>query len=239
MAIDVCGDGIDQNCDGVPDNDPSCDPFKQNQVTVGVTAQSFSAGSPLIAFKEGGIKSGQLKAGPDRFSVNIPLRGMNLSLELAGARLSMDLSDAGGKTNASNGLLGGVLQALTLQQISGIEASGVIKKDQSLLDAIFAGSAIAPILGLDSDLDGHYLPDIDVDGDGIETFYNSTGLTTAGGSLVVDTCKDGDGTIVMSTADVPCVTAKDSKGNYRFVDGLSAALRFTAVPVKLDGTLIQ
>ena len=27
--------------------------------------------------------------------------------------------------------------------------------------------------------------------------------------------------------------AKDSKGNYRFVDGLSVALKFNAVPVKL------
>ena len=35
-AMDICDDGIDQDCDGIPDNDPSCDPFKSNDVTVDV-----------------------------------------------------------------------------------------------------------------------------------------------------------------------------------------------------------
>ena len=30
-----------------------------------------------------------------------------------------------------------------------------------------------------------------------------------------------------------CVFAKDDKGNYRFVDGVSAALKFKAVPAQL------
>src|SRR5438445_7987751 len=36
-----CDDGIDQDCDGIPDNDPSCDPFKANDVTVDLQSVSF------------------------------------------------------------------------------------------------------------------------------------------------------------------------------------------------------
>src|SRR5207248_2322479 len=40
-AKDVCDDGIDQDCDGLADNDPSCDPFTTNNATVFPTAPSF------------------------------------------------------------------------------------------------------------------------------------------------------------------------------------------------------
>ena len=36
-----------------------------------------------------------------------------------------------------------------------------------------------------------------------------------------------------------CPLAKDAKGNYRFVDGLSAALKFTAVPAKLGAVVAK
>ena len=144
--------------------------------------------------------------------------------------------DAGGMTSVpaigpdgkAGGRLGGVLSAVTLAQIKGIDAGGVIKPDQSLLDAVFAG-AVGTVLGLDQDKDQHYLPDIDVDGDGIEAFWQAN-PPADGSSPHVDTCRDGDGTIITGT---DCPLAKDAKGNYRFVDGLSAALKFTAVPAKL------
>jgi len=241
-AMDICDDGIDEDCDGIADNDPSCDPFKNNDVTVDVQSVSFDpAMNPLITFKDGSVKMGVLDAGPDKFALNVPFqKGITLDLELTGAHVEMALMDAGGltsvpMTSASGGVggrLGGVLSAVTLAQINGIDAGGVIKPDQSLLDAVFAG-AVGTVLGLDQDKDQHYLPDIDVDGDGIEAFWQSN-PTPAGGSAHVDTCRDGDGTIIMGT---DCPLAKDAKGNYRFVDGLSAALKFTAVPVKL-GTII-
>ncbi|HEX8953794.1 MAG TPA: putative metal-binding motif-containing protein [Polyangia bacterium] len=242
-AMDICDDGIDQDCDGIPDNDPSCDPFKNNDVTVGVQAVSFDAAmNPLISFKDGSVKMGVLNAGPDKFQLNVPFqKGITLNLDLTGARVQMDLMDAGGLTSVpaigpdgkAGGRLGGVLSAVTLSQIKGISAGGVIKADQSLLDAVFVG-AVGTVLGLDQDKDQHYLPDIDVDGDGLESFWQ-TNPTPAGGSPHVDTCKDGDGTIIMGT---DCPMAKDAKGNYRFVDGLSAALKFTAVPAKLDPNVL-
>ena len=241
MAMDICGDGIDQNCDGIPDNDPSCDPFKQNDVTINVQDVSFDAAmKPNITFKDGSVKGGILNAGPDAFSLTVPFqKGITLALNLTGTRVQMDLTDAGGKTNVplvgpdgkAGGRLGGVLEALTLAQIMGINAGGVIKADQSLLDAIFAGP-VGTVLGLDQDKDQHYLPDIDVDGDGLESFWQANPSTS--GSAHVDMCKDGDGTIITGT---DCPLAKDKKGNYRFVDGLSVALRFSAVPVKLGAVV--
>ena len=241
-AMDICNDGIDEDCDGIPDNDPSCDPFKMNDATVNVQQVSFDASmNPLITFKDGSVKMGTLNAGPDKFQLNVPFqKGITLNLDLTGARVQMDLVDAGGLTNVpalgadgkAGGRLGGVLSAVTLAQIKGIDAGGVIKPDQSLLDAVFAG-AVGTVLGLDQDKDQHYLPDIDVDGDGIEAFWQAN-PPTDGSSPHVDTCRDGDGTIIMGT---DCPLAKDAKGNYRFVDGLSAALKFTAVPAKL-GTVV-
>ena len=243
-ANDICGDGIDQDCDGIPDNDPSCDPFKQNDVTVQIQSVSFdSSMNPLITFKDGTVKSGVLNAGPDKFDLNVPFqKDITLNLQLTGAHVQMDLMDmsmltnvpATGPDGAPGGRLGGVLSAVTLAQITGINAGGVISPDQSLLDAVFVGP-VGTILGLDQDKDQHYEPDIDVDGDGIEAFWNSN-PPTDGSAVHVDTCRDGDGTIVMGT---DCPMAKDSKGNYRFVDGLSAALKFSAVPVKLGAVITK
>jgi hypothetical protein len=239
-AKDICDDGIDQDCDGVPDNDPSCDPFKMNDVTVQVTQASFDPMmNPLITFKDGFMKHGTFTAGPDLFNFSAPFQNININLLLSGAHLQMDLMDNSSAklTTAQNGLLGGVLEAVTLAQITGINASSFIKADQSLLDALFSGGAVAQVIGLDQDKDGHYLPDIDVDGDGIETFWQQN-PTPAGMDPHVDTCKDGDGTIVMSTPTMPCALAKDSKGNYRFVDGLSIALKFQAVPAKINPMIV-
>jgi hypothetical protein len=234
-AKDICDDGIDQDCDGFPDNDPSCDPFMQNDATFLVTQQSFDTSmQPLISFKDGKVKKNVLTAGPDVFTLSIPIQSTNVDLVLKGARVQMTLADDGTKTNATDGLLGGVLEAASLAQITGINAGGVIKPDQSLLDAVFVGAA-APILGLDTDKDGHNLPDIDVDGDGLETFWQAS--PAPGTDAKVDTCKDGDGTIIHNNFDgmgTPCALAKDAKGNLRFVDGLSVAIKFTAVPAQFN-----
>jgi hypothetical protein len=186
-----------------------------------------SSMQPLIQFKDGHVGMNVLNAGPDVFSLGIPIQGTNINLELKGARVQMTLADDGTNTTAMSGLLGGVLEAASLAQITNINAGGVIKPDQSLLDAVFVGAA-APILGLDTDKDGHNLPDIDVDGDGLETFWQENPDPTM--SARVNVCKDGDGTIIKG---LDCPLAKDAKGNPRFVDGLSVAIKFTAVPAKL------
>jgi len=287
-----CGSGIDWNCDGIPDNGPTCDPFGDNKVSVHVQALSFgdnAAGmslpldggvtdagqdtpvdvtgyKPLIVFADGNVQGGVLNAGPDLFELSLPFQSdININLTLTGAHVRMALVDKPLGTyitpnNAMDpndkiphGLLGGVLEAVSLAQIKGISAGGVLTPEQSLLDAVFVGP-VATILGLDTDDDGHYLPDIDVDGDGLETFWQcdmakdpkcpfSKATSDAGAAPAeVNTCKDGDGTIVYNNFDgngTPCALAKDAKGNYRFVDGLSVALKFTAVPVKIQDVTVK
>ena len=241
-AKDICDDGIDQDCDGIPDNDPSCNPFTTNNVKIDITKDSFkdptaAALQPYIAFTSGSVTSNALKAGPSLFQVSVPLSGFNVNLELSGARLSGTFVDAGGKTNFKDGLLGGVLEARSLAQVKGISASGIVFPEQSLLDALFGGSTGATLLGLEQDADGHYRPDIDVDGDGLESFWIET-MPAAGKPGFIDHCKDGDGSVVVSTADLPCALAKDAKGNFRFVDGLSATLKFNGVPAQFNPTLV-
>jgi len=187
-------------------------------------------GSPLIVFPDGTVKNGVLNAGPDLFQLSIPFDAdINVALTLTGARVKMTLTDKPNGTYASDGVLGGVLQASSLAQIKGIDGAGVIKPEQSLLDAIFAGPA-ATILGLDADDDNHYKPDIDVDGDGLETFWQETVIP--GMPAAVDSCKDGNGTIYHNETDgTSCALKKDASGKYMFPDGLSAALKFSLVPV--------
>jgi hypothetical protein len=245
-APEICGNGIDEDCNGIPDDGAKCDPFADNDVSMHVQALSFQntptipdggvadpAGLlPLITFPDGFVSNHTLKAGPDLFKLDIDISGVSLTLTLSRAIVSMDLQEKNGGTYVTQGLLGGVLEVVSLAQIH-IDASSFCNKQQSLFDCIFA-SSIGSIIGLPMDAQGHYQPDIDVDGDGLESFWQQdTGGT---GPALVDTCQDGDGTIVHNNWDgkgTSCALAKDPQGNYRFVDGISAALKYTAVPVKL------
>jgi Putative metal-binding motif len=239
-AKDLCDDGIDQDCDGIADNDPSCDPFKMNNATVYTTSVSYDAMmKPLVNFKDGAVKANVFNAGPDLFNFTVPLTDTPIALVVSGAHLQATFTDntSAKQTTLTNGLLGGVIEAVTMQQVTGLKVSGFLAADQSLLDGLFLSGAAQAVLGLDTDKDGHLLPDIDVDGDGIETFWQED-ATPMGQSPHIDHCKDGDGSIVISQPGAPCALAKDAKGNYRFVDGLSIALSFQAVPAKISSMVL-
>jgi hypothetical protein len=238
-------DGIDYNCDGIPDNAPACDPFADANVVLDIQKASLDAmGQPLLAFRTGIVKSNMLDAGPDLFRVSIAItKDAVLDLELSGARVRGTFRSAGELSYLDNAILGGVLQAVSLARLDMIKAQGYLTPPQSLFDAVWAGGAVGILLGLKSDPEGHLLPDMDVDRDGLETFWASDPNKSP---PLVDTCRDGDGTIIRngdtqhmnSDPMRRCVFARDAKGNYRFVDGVSAALKFSAVPARL-GQMVE
>ncbi|HEX4452884.1 MAG TPA: putative metal-binding motif-containing protein [Kofleriaceae bacterium] len=248
-AVEICNDGKDNDCDGVADrsvdgsgNVTACSPFMPD-AQIALDPRSLgSDGMPLIAFTDGVVDgSGNLTAGPSIFSITLPISGgIDLNLALSGAQIKGTMNADGSVTN---GHLGGVIDAKTADTIRGLNVSEIgLTPADSLLDALFA-NLLGPLLALpkaDAAIQKMYpdcrTPDIDVDGDGLEAFCDS--LAGMDGDMkTVDTCIDGDGTIVHDevapdgTVTTQCSQAVGSDGAYRFVDGVSVELNFTTAPI--------
>lgn len=237
---EVCGDGLDNDCDGVADRGPAdgvaCDPYDDDPDELALDPLSFEGGAPVISFTSGEISGGQLVAGPSLFSVSVPvIDGLTLDLRITGATIEADIAMAGDSVQLTNGRLGGVIDAVTADQIRGLEVDEIgLTPENSLLDAVFA-NILGTLLALPNSKAEGYMtcktPDIDVDRDGLETFCDST---PADDNKFVDICIDGDGTVVEDTADTQCSEAIDPEtGRPRFVDGISVELNFSTVPVIL------
>ena len=108
-AKDICNDGIDQDCDGIADNDATCDPFKDNTAPMHVVPLSFtnppmlpdggmvpdpSTLKPMITFPDGTVKNGSLLAGPDLFVLNLDISDFVLALTLSGAHVKLGVGNA-------------------------------------------------------------------------------------------------------------------------------------------------
>jgi len=242
---EICGDGKDNDCDGVADRSvdgmgkvTACSAF--DKADIRLSPLSFDGTTPLVAFTDGTIDSSmKLLAGPGVFSVNIPVTSsITLDLKITGATIQGVIGANGA---ISNGKLGGVIDAKTADTIRGLSVPQIsLTPEDSLLDALFA-NALGPILALPKANAGILAkypncrtPDIDVDGDGLEAFCDSNPNDA---TLTVDTCIDGDGTVITDTLNpdgtvlAHCTEAVDSKGRARFVDGVSVELNFTTAPV--------
>ena len=246
---EICGDGLDNDCDGVADrsvdatgNVTACSPYDA-QADIALDPLSFdSTGKPQIVFDNGAIdKSLKLTAGPSVFSVTIPVtNGITLDLSITGAQITGDVQPDG---TIKNGKLGGVIDARTADNIRGLNVSQImLTPNQSLLDATFAnilGGTLLLLPKANAKVLKKYpncrTPDIDVDGDGLEAFCQSDPNAT---NKVADVCIDGDGTEIHSTYDAQgnilthCAQAVDKNGKPRFVDGIS-------VELNLETTLIH
>lgn len=229
---EVCGDGLDNDCDGVADrtaSDPNvCSPYAAT-ADLALNPLSLEAGQPLISFKDGTVDANnKLVAGPSIFSVNIPVTdGINLDLKITGATIEATLGADG---STMNGKLGGVIDAKTADTIRGLDVSQIgLTPENSLLDATFA-NLLGPLLALpkaNASVLKKYAncrtPDIDVDGDGLEAFCDSNPNDE---NKAVDVCIDGDGTVVMDSGTTQCSEAVGPNGKPRFVDGISVELNF-------------
>ncbi|MEO8840397.1 MAG: putative metal-binding motif-containing protein [Kofleriaceae bacterium] len=247
-APEICGDGKDNDCDGVADrstdaqgNVTACSPFDvANPVDIKLDPLSFEGTAPAISFTDGTIDSAmKLVAGPSLFSVNIPVtNGITLDLRISGATIEGTIGANGA---IAGGRLGGVIDAKTADTIRGLNVAEIgLTPENSLLDAVFA-NLLGPLLALpkanatvQAMYPGCRTPDIDVDGDGLEAFCDSNPNDDV---KAVDVCIDGDGTVIKDTLNADGTVAMHctealKDGKPRFVDGISVELNFTTTPVK-------
>lgn len=244
---EVCGDGLDNNCDGSADwgedasttpPTPMCSPYDLlGPDTVVLDPLSFETdGSPVIAFHAGStsLDAGalNLEAGPSLFSVTIPVTGdLNLELRITGTTIYGEIIETGSDLGITAGRLGGVLDANSMDKVTGLEVDEIgLSPEDTLLDATYA-NLLGTIIGLPKPQDGCMAPDIDVDGDGIEMFCDMDFEGT------VELCIDGDGTMYYDDVATGknCTEEIDEEGNLRFQDGISVEMNFEAVPVLLEG----
>jgi len=250
-AVEICGDGLDNDCDGVADRNAGepptqCYPYDATPDRIRIDPLSFEAGKPIIKFDSGEVKMVdgklQLTAGPSLFAVTLPISdGINLTLKITGTQIEADVIDTGGVITLKNGRLGGVIDARTADTIRGLTVDQIgLTPENSLLDAIFA-NVLGPLLALPArpSTDPHAgcrTPDIDVDRDGLEVFCDEN---TDGDPVtkVVDLCVDGDGTEyrdeVVGGVTKHCTESVDANGKPRFVDGISVELNFETAPATL------
>jgi hypothetical protein len=253
-AAEICGDGLDNDCDGVADYTDRgvgmaavCSPYDPaTMADIPLDPLSFVDGAPAIIFKDGTItdEGGKLvlNAGPSVFGVNIPvIDDLALELRITGAQIKADVVERGGAIVLENGRLGGVIDAKTADIIRGLDVEMIgLRPEDSLLDATFA-NLLGPILALpkasvaiQKKYDGCRTPDIDVDRDGLEAYCDSN---VDDDLKTVDVCIDGDGTEILDvvggdgTVIMHCTEAMAGTKE-RFVDGISVALKFTTSGVK-------
>ncbi len=237
-GTEVCGDGLDNDCNGKADD--GCLPW-----TKGMTFPVESLGlnsaqtESIVTFKGASIKGGKLLAGPSTFAVKVEIdKNIYIDLNLTHVFIKADMSASSAGLAMKNGILGGVLSGRVMGGSPNLLSDFYGTKEDTLLDVLLG--PIGSTLGLPKDKDGNNVPDVDTDGDGIEKFLDKD-LDGDTKNFRVDTCVDGDGTIVKNTYDASkkivtrCTSAKDSKGTYRFVDGWSISLKFDASPASLKG----
>lgn len=245
-GVEICGDGLDNDCDGVadrtenPGGEPACSPFDPATLAdIPLDPLSFVGNEPAITFRDGVITSvgGKLvlDAGPSIFSVNIPVTdGINLDLRISGATIQADVVEENGSIVLKNGRLGGVIDSKTADTIRGLEVEQIgLTPENSLLDATFA-NLLGPLLALPKSAKGILdkypgcrTPDIDVDQDGLESYCDSNPDDDI---KVVDRCIDGDGTEFEDVGDLQCTQAMTGE-KFRFVDGISVELNFETTAV--------
>ena len=253
-AAEICGDGLDNDCDGVADRShdaggavTACSPYDPGKADIYLDPLSFSApNQPIITFQDGVITTEggtlTLNAGPSLFGVAIPVtEGITLDLKISGASIKADVVQEGSAIVLKHGHLGGVIDAHTADTIRGLEVTQIgLTKESSLLDATFA-NLLGPLLALPKakpsitkKYTGCRTPDIDVDGDGLEAFCD---LDPNDEIKNVDICIDGDGTEVRDIlggdgkVTMQCSEALKA-GKNRFVDGISVELNFETTAVK-------
>jgi len=249
---EICGDGLDNDCDGVADYtlaaaEPACTPYDAetpDELPLDATSL-YGNGAARYTFQVGATTEAgagiEIHADAGTATFFIPTTSdLTLEFPVSHGRLVADLVSGNAGIGMVAGRIGGVLAPSDLEQVHGLDVAeiGIVPED-SFLDAIFA-NIFGPIFALpslpsDSEWAGCRTPDIDMDGDGLEAFCDSDPNDEVNR---VDVCVDGDGTVVYDEVNpdssvTQCTDAVDEHGQPRFVDGVSIELNFEAVPAIL------
>jgi hypothetical protein len=245
-AVEICDDGLDNDCDGIADRTlgadgkptVACSPFDPAKpANIKLDPKSFINDQPSIAYRDGTISAGKngglvLTAGPSVFGVKVPVSETSLlEVRITGATFTADIAMTPNGATLTNGKLAGIIDPVTADSIRGLEVTQVgLKKEDSLLDAAYA-NLLGLLLALPKAVGTPYTncltADIDVDRDGLEAFCDSD-ITDE--IKTVDVCIDGNGKEYRDEAGKQCTDVLDENGKPRFVDGISVAFLFSAVP---------
>lgn len=228
-GAEVCGDGLDNDCDGAADTG-ACTPYDEAPDTIAIDAAYVGAGGcPVYGYAAVQPAGTALHGQGGRLLFYLPVQAdVWLAVPLSSAVIDAEWSGA-----AMTGVrVGGVMAARDLDRFSAPEIEEIgLTSEHTLADAYFA-NILEALLGLpESPHDAFrcHSPDIDVDGDGLESFCDSNPFDD---DHIVDVCIDGDGTVV-TDGDAPCTEAVDVHGVPMFVDGISVAFLLETVPAVL------
>lgn len=194
-------------------------------------------GTPISSL-QGAIASRALDAGPE--DIDLPIAFLPLTLEQGRVR-GTTVASGGELSEIDDGLLCGVVgpELLTVVNADLLEMFGGggfsieigdpcdgSTEPATLFDMMVGGAMIA-IVRI-----GNVAPDVDLDGDGLESF-EVTRTGPAGCQAVVTACIDGDGTRFEGR---DCIYESTADGRARFVDGYSTGITFGATRAELVGT---
>jgi hypothetical protein len=130
--------------------------------------------------------------------------------------------------------VGGTMRAFRLDLIAAPEVEQIgLSPDDSVLDAFFA-NLLGPLIALPRlpTMPGCRTMDIDIDNDGLEAFCDSDPDDTI---KRVDTCIDGDGTIVRDGDGGVAQCSQAMVGGVpRFTDGISISVTLDAKPATIN-----
>ncbi len=151
---EICGDGLDNNCDGRADE--GCNPYEaadkpEEVCSVPIDEQSLKPpelNESYIVFRSGRIVDHHLYAGPSefRFDINVDHRTTQLRLTSAVMEGTITPHVPSAGIMLENGRLGGVLSAQSLDMVPNPIADYYGTPDNTLLDVLVGSGGL--LLGL-------------------------------------------------------------------------------------------
>ena len=176
----------------------------------------------------GGVRGSRLDVTSDFMTLDVTQGPFVVPWAMTQARLTGTLVTDGRRvTRVQDGRFTGVLDALSIAQFPA-EYTEQLALFANVDPLLYAGFLDILVLGvLEHGASEPFQPDVDLDGDGLETFYDTD---PHDGRSVINLCIDGDGTAIPGES---CVS------DPRIRDGFSFTFAFDAVWVQLIGVKVD